>query len=704
MSPQASQADPWDSLLSCNTMDARSAAITYATLGMKVIRVHGVDAAGHCTCGAYPCGGEANGNAGKHPVDTGWTTAATSDPATVASLFPPDSRWNVGIVPGPSGLSVLDLDVKRANANGVNFFEGSHEHVGGPAAITPSGGAHRIFRHTTACPPSMSKKTLGFDWMTNSGMIVVAPSVTPKGRYRWTAGGPPRPAPAAVIAKLNDAQTIQRDVHYDDATDMPRWSDEDILPGVQLNVTKGERSEAIWGLALALWRAGATGAQVMATLLSTEAGRSKAQDESGPPWLWRYVAWASATEHCGGYDPATDRCAHSFTGFEPVDEVPYVPLGGAFADLADEAQDRPVRLRFIDFSGLESRTIAPPEYVAPGWFPRGLVTGLYGKDGVGKTIWSMAEMIRIAANGGRVLALLAEDTRAAIETRTLEISKELKLPSDRWASRFMIPDLMDEDVKWMHFPRDGRPEQSAFAVGVADLLQSMPFDALLLDPLSDIYEDEENMRNRVAPFMRGLNRQAQQFNLGVLLLGHPAKSDESEYAGSGAWSSKLRSRLFMSKEAVSGVETVLWQHRKASYGPREEDRRYVFTDRGVLRQLSHEAQTTLVGDQMQIAREAVLHAVRELPRRGVATTASRGSPRHIVREMVASGLAQGCGDIDLRNAVATLIADGMLEDSVLFDGRDGRPLVRKPNRTSASGIWFTSKGMEPAAARPAYDF
>ena len=202
MSPQASQTDPWDSLLSCNTMDARSAAITYATLGMKVIRVHGVDAAGHCTCGAYPCGGEANGNAGKHPVDTGWTTAATSDPATVASLFPPDSRWNVGIVPGPSGLSVLDLDVKRANANGVNFFEGSHEHVGGPAAITPSGGAHRIFRHTTACPPSMSKKTLGFDWMTNSGMIVVAPSVTPKGRYRWTAGGPPRPAPAAVIAKL----------------------------------------------------------------------------------------------------------------------------------------------------------------------------------------------------------------------------------------------------------------------------------------------------------------------------------------------------------------------------------------------------------------------------------------------------------------------------------------------------------------------
>lgn len=695
MTAQTQNAVSWDSLLDCNRMTKKQAAVRYAQLGLHVVPLHSVGPGG-CTCER----GLACPSAGKHPISPNWFNDATSDPARVAAVWDSSPDLNIGIAPARSGHVALDLDVKRAN--GLHFFAGTHEAAGGPAAVTPSGGAHRLFLRCEQTPPNTSNKSLGFDWMSTAGQIVVAPSTTAKGAYRWVAGGAPPRVPQAVLGKLVEAKSmrVQRDdLDYGDAGEPPAYGPDDVIPGVVLNVAKGERSEALYGLAAQLWERGHTAAQVLATLLSTQAGASKADDESGPGWAWRYCVWPAASA-VGGYDPVTERAKGAFPGFAPVEQQDVVAPGSQLEDWYPSEQPLDTTIRMLDVSGIEDRQISPPEFLLDGWLPRGIMSALYGVDGIGKTVFMMTQAMLLAcepesdeeyARGMRgvpCLLLLAEDTPQAIQWRLKNIAETLGLPSRRWASRLHIPSLMDADVKWMRYEKDGTPKRTAFAEWTERTIEKLRIVHYGADPISDIYEDRENERDRVAPFLRDQNKLCVTYNLAGLLLGHPAKAEGSTYSGSGAWSSKVRSRLFMRRETISGVDQVIVSQEKTNYGPKMAERRYVFNDKGVLVDADPAKSAVQAEARKEELRGRLLQYMQEATLGGQHVSALRTARNFLPAVMIEQGAAGDATKEELAGVLMDLIRAKVVEDGVALDGTNGRPSLPGTTRGGRVGLWF----------------
>lgn len=148
----------------------------------------------------FPCGRED----GKKPLCK-WRDESTANPAE--DLF--DNGANIGIDCGKSGLVVLDLDRKDGRDGLADWESLKTEHrfedEGALVTETPTGGRHMIFSDPTEGMIGNSDRRLpdGIDVRGNGGYIVVPPSVTPKGSYRWIRdNGDPSPLPAALVRLL----------------------------------------------------------------------------------------------------------------------------------------------------------------------------------------------------------------------------------------------------------------------------------------------------------------------------------------------------------------------------------------------------------------------------------------------------------------------------------------------------------------------
>jgi hypothetical protein len=114
---------------------------------------------------------------GKRPRIADWVNAASNDPETVEQWVAEFPDSNVGIATGHD-FFVLDVDPR----NGGVAPEGLPDTV---IAATPSGGAHYLFKPVAGLTNSAGKLGPGLDIRAAGGQIVVAPSRTPVGTYRW---------------------------------------------------------------------------------------------------------------------------------------------------------------------------------------------------------------------------------------------------------------------------------------------------------------------------------------------------------------------------------------------------------------------------------------------------------------------------------------------------------------------------------------
>src|SRR5262245_25783682 len=109
------------------------AALAYAVRGWRVLPQHFIDQ-GRCSCG-QDCGS----SAGKHPLNRGGVTDATTDTALIEGWWASWPLANVGIATGPeSGLFMLGPD-GQAGIEALAALEARH----GPLPATPrlrSGG------------------------------------------------------------------------------------------------------------------------------------------------------------------------------------------------------------------------------------------------------------------------------------------------------------------------------------------------------------------------------------------------------------------------------------------------------------------------------------------------------------------------------------------------------------------------------------
>lgn len=115
---------------------------------------------------------------------------ATTDPDVIRAWWTITPSANIGLACGPSGLVVIDLDVK----NGVDGIEswaalvGQHEiNSVTVSSHTPSGGLHLFYRNSTGSVigNSAGKLAPGVDIRGNGGYVVLPPSRNGEGGYQW---------------------------------------------------------------------------------------------------------------------------------------------------------------------------------------------------------------------------------------------------------------------------------------------------------------------------------------------------------------------------------------------------------------------------------------------------------------------------------------------------------------------------------------
>ncbi|BCL86236.1 bifunctional DNA primase/polymerase [Ralstonia pseudosolanacearum] len=232
-----------DLKLNEETQSVREAATALASLGWKVLPLHGMTG-NKCSCENPHCHSPA-----KHPATMHGVKDASLEIAKIDHWFGHGCNANVGIATGQaSGLFVLDIDPCHG---GDDSFERLCEEHGElpptPTGCTGGDGTHYYFRlpDETRIANSAGKLGSGLDVRGDGGYVVAPPSTHASSkRYRWAPGRAPNEVPLAHppewLVKL--------------ICDKPSLADHGPFPGdwagiIENGVSKGSRNTTFARLA-----------------------------------------------------------------------------------------------------------------------------------------------------------------------------------------------------------------------------------------------------------------------------------------------------------------------------------------------------------------------------------------------------------------------------------------------------------------------
>ena len=347
----------------------------------------------------------------------------------------------------------------------------------------------------------------------------------------------------------------------------------------------------------------------------------------------------------------------------------------------------------------------PPEFVIDGYVPRGIMTTLYGRDGLGKSSLTVLLAIQLAVGRSallaapkapqRVLYISPEDPERAVIDRFQRIVKMLDLTDEEFElveQNFDMPDMTGADITVMKFDREGEASPKMFSNQLHARLETDDLDLVILDPISDVYSDNENDFTKVAAMMRHLNQLAMANDTAIMLIGHPAKDEASTYGGSRAWSSKSRSRLLLQKAGSDAVPKLSQQ--KSSYGPTMPGIDCLWDeDWGALKPVSSLLAEAVMIKNLEPVMDDLLDGIKELANRGIVskiTTTSR--TLYLPKALHDAGLYKQHSVEDLHEAMNRLLAKKELVANCKFDGVDG-PKIMDSSRHPKSGIWYAEGSM-----------
>lgn len=198
---------------------------------------------------------------GRRPTIEKWESAATADPDEARAAWSTGGEWsgrNVGIACGPSGLVVIDLDIKGGK-NGISTFktlcdelEVDYEGICDTYTVaTPSGGLHLYYAapRNSTIRLSASQLALGVDVRAWGGMVVAAGSEIDGNPYRVINDAPPIPLPPELGRRLVGAN--------------PPTKRAERVPGI---IAQGERETQLVSMAGTMRRRGMSIEAILAAL------------------------------------------------------------------------------------------------------------------------------------------------------------------------------------------------------------------------------------------------------------------------------------------------------------------------------------------------------------------------------------------------------------------------------------------------------
>ncbi len=467
------------------------------------------------------------------------------------------TRWwtnrpnaNIGIACGPSGLVVVDVDVKEG-ADGRESWEALCQELGNSLrdtviALTPSGGEHYYYSaNELQIGPSTSKLGPGLDVRAGSSYVVAPPSrLNGGGQYSWYPGAAPSdrdpaPLPGALADRLG---TLKRDtppvpgterVSLDDvakAAEALQMLSKERCNEYQPWVEVGMSLRSLGEVGLALWDQWSRGS---AKYQPGVCGAKWATFTAEGRGLGSLIQWAN--------EDAGTLAKGGWMGFEA--------LRGAYGDVT---------------------------MVWPGWIVEGHVTMIAGPQNVGKT-WMSAFLMAVLSgreNHWPDGSVYKGRTGPVVMVETESMLGVILERAARWGVREgdMYAPTRDENAFYTaRLPNDvDLIEKCARQVGAS---------AIIMDSLSGGHELDENSAE-MRRLLQSLSGLAKGLQIPVIVMHHsrkrgalePARLSLDRVRGSGTITQFCRSVWGMWRPGPEGGKgPIRVQQMKWSFGPSPED-------------------------------------------------------------------------------------------------------------------------------------
>lgn len=446
-------------------------------------------------------------------------------------------------------------------------------------------------------------------------------AMTPEGRAALEAFRP-RPKTASTTAPLPVADLEYSVDHLGEAPGISVEELCDLAPFVRESLVSaagapGGRSDAVRDVARALRWAGLNESQMLAWLKTCP------------------QTWQVALDHRRGDDGrALDYLRDHHVLPAMREDLSIADIAAMFEALPPEPA--PVGLLvYASMCDVDTNPPRPRRWAWDGFAARGTVTGLFALGGVGKSmlcqqaataVTNGVPLLGVPTERGPVLALFAEDDDDELRRRQLGIFRTLELDPKQSAAGLYIAARAGQPNALATFGPDNLPRPTPlFRALKAEALKVRPA-LIVLDNIAQMFTGNENDRAQVTAFCNMLTGLARDVDAAVILVGHTAKADGSQFSGSTAWDAAVRARLFLSR----GDDGVLKLEKVKSNYSALDSVEMVRADSGgfVLHRAGEVAQAAFP----QLRRE-LLQAVQDSNAQQVATSNTPTARNYLLAQM-----------------------------------------------------------------------
>jgi RecA-family ATPase len=466
---------------------------------------------------------------------------------------------NIGIILGKAsgGLTDLDLDCPEAGAAAPYVLPGTA--VFGHASKP---GSHWIYR--TNLGETQDRAAIKFTGSDKSGLLEVrlggggmaAQTVFPPSTHvsgepiEWTERG------ASNIAVVDSDELLQRARRLAAAAELARN-----FPRV------GARHDAAFVLGGFLARCGWSPAEAAVFVEAVAVASGQPNDKRKD--MVRTARNGAEAEKRAGF-PAMVETFGEGPAKKVADWLDYRGERGNGAEAPDDepgGSDAPPP-RIICPTIFIGRTPPPRRWIVPQWVPNGVVTGLYGDGGVGKTLLAQqlqtgtalgSAWLGLAVEQVASLGVYCEDGEDELWRRQCDINVAYAVDHDALALKHWMPRLGEDNIL-MSFGRNGVGQLTTFHRQVGEAALDLKCRLVIIDTAADSFGGNENDRGQVRQYVqRALGAIALKIEGSVVCCAHPSRtglSSGSGDSGSTGWSNAFRSRAYLNRPEAEDGENV----------------------------------------------------------------------------------------------------------------------------------------------------
>ena len=326
-------------------------------------------------------------------------------------------------------------------------------------------------------------------------------------------------------------------------------------------------------------------------------------------------------------------------------------------------------ISFVDFASLAFGAPPPRQWIVQEWIPRGSVTALFGRGGHGKSLLAQQmgvavanglEFLEVPTTAGPVLGLFCEDDNDEMLRRGSDLFDAAGLMSPGECSGQLFLDARAGKFNTLiSFSPDRLAAPTLLMAELRKQCEITNPALVILDNIAQLFAGQENVRSEVTSFCNELTGIARAFNCAVLLLGHTAKMEGSEYSGSTAWDAAVRSRLFLERQEDG---TSVLKKSKANYSALEELR--LEYRNGAFFPLSMGSQTS--PEVLEAIKPIIVAAISKYTARLQSASHLPTARNYLIKQMKSDQLLGGVSERIAHAALGAMIDDGAIKPNAIL--------------------------------------